>query len=97
MQRAFPVLRLLLKSFVYGVSSIFKIILIYFYRASLASPASPASRASLASLACLACLACLYPWRESKDLVRPSSSLCLCAVGVSGLPLLVNRYKKAGL
>jgi hypothetical protein len=52
------------------------------------------SRLSLASLACLACLS---PWRESKDLVRPYSSPGLCAVLLSGLPLLVTRYKKAGV
>ena len=67
-------------------------------------PSSPASLpgfprfpASLAFLACFACIAMPYPWRESKDLVRPSSALGLCAVRVSGDVLLVTRHKKAGL
>jgi len=42
-----------------------------------------------------ACIACLYPWRESKGLVRPPSSLGLCAARVSGNALLVTRHKKS--
>jgi len=52
---------------------------------------------SLACLASLACQARLYPWLKSKDLVRSPSSLDLCTVLPSSLPLLVTRYKKAGV
>jgi len=73
-------------------------ILIYFklfFRTSLASRTSRLSLASLAlpclpSRLSLASLAILYPWRESKDFVRSSSSPGLCAVLLSGAARLAS-------
>jgi len=88
MQRAFPVLQLLLKSLVYYVSNIF---LKYFPRASLSGlpllPLLP-SLPSLAFPSSLPPCPSHYPCHKLKGLVRPYSWQTLCTGGLFGVPCL---------